>query len=109
MNLPPMAKLSVEKYHARATAFIHWLTRRFNIRIHPELPDIKDGEVTVKKGFSTEQLKLLLTSEQAKAFKRKHPYQYWLPWLGAYTGARLNELCSLKLEDITRESIHVAG
>jgi len=29
----------------------------------------------------------------------KLPYRYWLPYLGLYTGARLNELCQLYLDD----------
>jgi len=30
----------------------------------------------------------------------KHAYQYWLPLLGLYTGARLEEICQLYLNDI---------
>jgi integrase len=29
-----------------------------------------------------------------------YPYQFWLPLLGLYTGARINELCQLYLSDI---------
>ncbi len=32
--------------------------------------------------------------------KYKHPHYYWLPLLGLYTGARLNELCQLYKQDI---------
>ena len=30
---------------------------------------------------------------------QKYPYRYWLPYLGLFTGARLNELCQLYLDD----------
>lgn len=30
----------------------------------------------------------------------KKPNQYWLPLLGLYAGARLNELCQLCLDDV---------
>ncbi|SEG46636.1 site-specific integrase [Vibrio hangzhouensis] len=33
----------------------------------------------------------------------KHPYFYWLPVLGLYTGARLNELCQLHVDDIRQD------
>jgi len=33
----------------------------------------------------------------------KKEYQKWLPMLGYYTGARLNELCQLHLSDIRKE------
>ncbi len=53
-----------------------------------------------KKGkhFTKEQLqKLFNYPAQFKA-----PYQYWLPLLGIYTGARLEELGQLYLDDIKR-------
>ena len=33
-------------------------------------------------------------------------YQFWLPLLGAFTGARLNEICSLRLSDISFDKDH---
>lgn len=32
--------------------------------------------------------------------EKAKPFKYWLPYLGLYTGARLNELCQLYLEDV---------
>ena len=61
--------------------------------------------------FTEEDLKKLFDS---KVYTRKDcakPYQYWLPLLGLYTGARLNELCQLYLDDIVTingiECIHI--
>ncbi|WP_443690480.1 tyrosine-type recombinase/integrase [Pseudomonas sp.] len=36
--------------------------------------------------------------------KNFRPHHYWLPLLGLYTGARLNEICQLNLEDIRDSS-----
>ena len=33
----------------------------------------------------------------------KHSYMFWLPVLGLYTGARLNELCQLHLDDFQKK------
>lgn len=33
----------------------------------------------------------------------KEPFQFWVPLLGLYTGARLEELCQLHVEDIRQE------
>jgi integrase len=30
----------------------------------------------------------------------RHPYQFWLPLLGLYTGGRLEELCQLIVSDV---------
>ncbi|MBE9397101.1 tyrosine-type recombinase/integrase [Pontibacterium sp. N1Y112] len=53
--------------------------------------------------FTEEDLKRLFSSEVYARRDGDKPYQYWLPLMGLYTGARLNELCQLYLDDI----IHV--
>ena len=50
--------------------------------------------------FTVEELKLLFASLQPNM---RRPYYYWLPWLGLFTGARLEELCQLHLSDIRQE------
>lgn len=53
--------------------------------------------------MSKEDLKLIF---QDKIFTKKiytHPYYYWLPLLGLHTGARIDEICQLHLEDIRDE------
>jgi integrase len=37
---------------------------------------------------------------RAGTYRRYSPHYYWLPLLGLYTGARINELCQLALSDI---------
>lgn len=53
-----------------------------------------------RSAFSADDLKALFnTSTYAPAHGCK-PNQYWLPLLGLYTGARLNELCQLYTDDV---------
>lgn len=47
--------------------------------------------------FTNEELELLFHSEQYQKNSFKKPSQYWLPLLGLYTGARLEELAGLHL------------
>ena len=43
-------------------------------------------------------------SEQPKIISRDaHPHRFWLIPLGIFTGARLNELCQLRVHDIQRD------
>ena len=59
-----------------------------------------------RKAYTPEQLKQLfkLADKYGKNDKR-----YWLIMIGRYTGARMNEICQLKPEDITVDTIHIRG
>lgn len=75
---------------------------------------LEDGEHT-RRAFSDEDLRRLFTGQMlegkgrnqvgygfgAKRFKKR--YQYWLPLMALFTGARANELAQLRLSDIRQE------
>ncbi|PWB31474.1 hypothetical protein DCO48_16705 [Pseudomonas sp. SDI] len=50
--------------------------------------------------FSVQDLKRLFDKATYPPAHGGKPNQYWLPLLGLYTGARLNELCQLYTDDI---------
>ena len=50
--------------------------------------------------FTEGDLKHLFAIDIYTGRKTCKDYQYWLPLLGAYTGARMNEICQLYLGDI---------
>lgn len=54
--------------------------------------------------FTGDDLKLLFNKAFYAPANTSKPHQYWLPLLGLYTGARLNELCQLYLDDIVTMS-----
>jgi len=51
--------------------------------------------------FSEEELQRILSSTST-VFDHKKPHRYWLPLLGLYTGARMNELCQLYVDDVVQ-------
>jgi len=53
-----------------------------------------------RSAFSAEDLKLLFNRATYAPALGQKPNQYWLPLLGLYTGARLNELCQLYTDDV---------
>lgn len=57
------------------------------------------GKVSEERSIFTEADLRSLFSAEVYASARK-PHQYWLPLLGLYTGARLNELCQLYVDDV---------
>ena len=56
--------------------------------------------------FSAEDLRAMLTSPEWTARKFLHSYGYWLLPLGLFTGARINELCQIELQDVGEEQGH---
>lgn len=55
-----------------------------------------------RERYSHEEIGRILSPDSLQ-FDEKRPWRYWVPWLGAFTGARLNELCQLHLDDIRQE------
>jgi integrase len=58
--------------------------------------EIKTPANERKRSFSDEEAIVILTA----AKRESDPVRRWVPWLGAYTGARVSELCQLRCEDI---------
>jgi len=54
----------------------------------------------IRAVYTTEQLNQIFSAPEYTQDKAKESYQFWLPILGLYTGARLNELSQLKLQNI---------
>ncbi|MDA9478917.1 hypothetical protein XI03_31430 [Bradyrhizobium sp. CCBAU 65884] len=54
----------------------------------------KQGEK--KRSFTEEEAKIILRA----ALKETDPVRRWVPWIGAYSGARVSEICQLRHEDI---------
>lgn len=59
----------------------------------------KGKESEERAAYSTEDLMKLVRSPLT-GFRETKPERFWIPLLGLYTGARLNELCQLHLEDV---------
>jgi len=72
------------------------------LRVIEKKKNISEG----RKAYTPAQLKELykLADSYGKSDRR-----YWLIMIGRYTGARMNEICQLKPEDITSEAIHIRG
>lgn len=56
----------------------------------------KQGER--KRSFTDEEAKIILGA----ALSENEPVKRWVPWIGAYTGARLSEICQLRREDVLK-------
>lgn len=87
----------------RTRAFINWA------RDHAQLTDVPTavlyppragGEAKHYEPFSEAELKILFESQAYKQQTFAKAHEFWIPLLGLYTGARINEIAQLDLADI---------
>jgi integrase len=92
----------------KLSAFMNWCKSNGYIKENPLL-GLKVMTGSAKKArlsFDQQDLMILLNLNALRIEARKHPWRYWLPLMGRATGARLEELCQLRVDDfIEHQSI----
>lgn len=58
--------------------------------------EVKTIATERKRSFTDEEAKIIL----AASLREKDTVKRWIPWLGAYSGARVSELCQLRVDDV---------
>ena len=105
-DVKSMAVNSVNKNIRRLGQLFKWAVQNGyierNIIEGMSLPATKRPD-KYREVFDREDLEKLFSTETHTKKKYLHSYFYWLPLLGLYTGARIEELCSLYLEDFKIE------
>lgn len=110
---PRIGAGTVEKLIIRLGALHSFAFRKGMTTISPDSPDKPSvnhspaGGKAVEKAFSQTDLEAifsgyLYTGNELDRSNAVFPYQFWLPVLGLFTGGRLNELCQLDTEDVSK-------
>jgi integrase len=106
MHIPDDDLLSITKvnaYLSQVSSLFIWAMKNGHSQMNP-FTGLKVKEKVAghekREPFTDSDLIALFTSPEYQTGKHKHPYHYWLPLLGLFTGARIDELCQLHLEDI---------
>ena len=101
----PQSHSTARKKYGFVKAFLNWASIDSCIREGAGFAQILPSKGGKKKGdggyaaFTTKDLKLLFESQEYKdGFDT--PSKYWIPIIGLYTGARLNEIAQLEVNDI---------
>lgn len=93
------------KYLAQIGMFLKWLKTNDYTSIDLNLPltAIKIPKVRAneqKSQYTHDDLKKIFNSDDYVKGLHKKPSNFWVPLIGIYTGARLNEICQLSVKDI---------
>lgn len=104
----PASHNTLNNKFTKVKGFLFWLENQG----YTEATGLGNVLQNVRTGHSNARAKALFTeTEIAKIFhpdnlcgsQVKKPFQFWVPLLGLYTGARLEELCQLHVEDVKQE------
>jgi integrase len=93
---------TVRNVMGRVSSFFNWLVKQGYREDNPfsgVAPRRVHSARSERSPFTDDDLKLLFGTALYKDKEYAHDWQYWLPLLGLYTGARLEELCQLKGQD----------
>jgi len=93
---------TVRNVMGRVSSFFNWLVNQGYREDNPfsgVAPKRVHSARSERSPFTDDDLKLLFGTAIYKDKIYTHDWQYWLPLLGLYTGARLEELCQLKGQD----------
>ncbi|MCJ8349016.1 site-specific integrase [Moritella sp.] len=100
----PQSLTTVKTTLNKCSAFFSWCIKAdlINKNYFHQLPlPKKTGKDSDERAiWSKGDLVRLFSSNVWKYQDYKHSYQYWLPLIGLYTGARLTEIAQLRVEDI---------
>jgi integrase len=98
---------TINKYLSRVGSFCSWMER------HGYLEKNYAKGMQLKRTTSAHEDRERFTLDEVSTIlsnlepNDKKPHRYWLPLLGYYTGARLNELCQLHCCDIHDDIIDI--
>jgi integrase len=87
---------------APVRAILQWALDNHRLAENPAkrvVIDVKIKPAESKRSFSDAEAAVVLGA----ALQEKDPVRHWVPWLCAYTGARVSEVCQLRAQDVIEE------
>ena len=106
-TIPGLENLSISTINSilhRASAMFRWAVNQGYAASNPfQGMTVRNRTKSVKEaveGFTQDELKAIFNASVYSSHTYRSPWQFWLPLLGLFTGARIEELCQLHLDDI---------
>ena len=103
-----MSDQTLKNNFVRANRFLDWLCAKYSLSLpHKEVLQIRldarpQSETDV---YESGELRKIFTAQEYIEAKHKKAAYFWTPLLALFTGARMEELCQLYVEDI-RQGAH---
>jgi integrase len=98
----PLAPNTVKSYLQNLSAVFNWAEREGLIETNPAVGLAGKSRARIeRRAFTPKELGTLFGG--LAEFRTSVPSRFWVPALGLYTGARLNELCQLSAADVGTE------
>ena len=102
-DVKPMSVRTVNNNLSTVIAFMNWSRKNGYVKENYfeglKLPSTKKPQ-DERKPFTDADLKKIFDPSVYKEETAGINFRYWVPLLGLYTGARINEICQLHLSDI---------
>lgn len=104
MDIPEKDKLSNQRvniYLKWVAGFFRWAADEYDGKVKADIMSnllLKEAKTSGYVPFTPSELNTIYSSDYFQSSDKT--YKFWLPLLGLYTGARLNELCQLETSDI---------
>ncbi|NKJ70554.1 site-specific integrase [Vibrio chemaguriensis] len=99
---PSLSLTTVKGIIEKFSTFLNWSKAHGYVKdnVFYRLPKKSEKGGKKRLCFSDQHLAAIFKMKDYKSHSYLHPYYYWVPLLGRYTGARLNEICQLTIDDI---------
>jgi hypothetical protein len=107
LNEQPIDEVTQQKHIERMRTFFRWLETRmevrpnllYSVRVNPK--NRVKARKQHRRPFTEKELARIFAFD--KPDRAATPFQFWVPILGFYTGARVNELSQLYVDDVIKE------
>jgi integrase len=104
LDLTPQSAITARKKWSRFEQFLSWAVSHGHLAINVAAGKKPKAKASSYEKFTADDLKALFEAPHYREHEYDEPFKYWLPVLGLYTGARLEELAQLHLADVKQHA-----